>query len=52
MLNKAREYFLLDERKSSIRVEVIAGVSTFLSLAYIFIVNPAILHEAGPSVPI
>ncbi len=40
-------YFGITKLGSSIRVELLAGLSTFLSLSYIFIVNPAILAEAG-----
>ncbi len=32
---------------SSIRTEVLAGGTTFLTMAYIIVVNPAILHETG-----
>lgn len=41
-----RTYFLLSERESTLSTEVVAGISTYLSLAYIFIVNPAILSNA------
>lgn len=37
----------IDKHKSNWRVEVLAGISSFLSLSYIFVVNPAILGEAG-----
>ena len=40
-------YFKLKEFGTTISTEVIAGISTYLSLAYIFIVNPAILSQAG-----
>jgi AGZA family xanthine/uracil permease-like MFS transporter len=40
-------YFEISKLGSSIRIELLAGLSTFLSLSYIFIVNPAILAEAG-----
>lgn len=39
--------FKIEERGSSIRTEVIAGVTTFLAMAYIIFVNPAILSMAG-----
>ncbi|WP_066797662.1 NCS2 family permease [Sphingomonas soli] len=39
--------FALAERGTSVRTEVLAGVTTFLTMAYIVIVNPAILGEAG-----
>lgn len=42
-----RRFFGVDEKGSSISTEILAGVSTFLSLSYIFIVNPAILGRAG-----
>ena len=41
------EYFRLQERKTSVRVELVAGLTTFLTMAYIIAVNPAILSAAG-----
>ncbi|KTD20916.1 putative MFS transporter, AGZA family, xanthine/uracil permease [Legionella lansingensis] len=32
---------------SSLRTEVLAGITTFLTMAYIAFVNPTILHDAG-----
>jgi AGZA family xanthine/uracil permease-like MFS transporter len=32
---------------TSLKTEVIAGITTFLTMVYIAFVNPAILHEAG-----
>ena len=46
-MNAIDRYFSITERGSNIRTELIAGLSTYLSLAYIFVVNPAILHNAG-----
>jgi AGZA family xanthine/uracil permease-like MFS transporter len=40
-------YFRLSERGTSTRTEVLAGVTTFLTMAYIVLVNPAILGQAG-----
>ena len=34
--------FKIEERKSSVKTEVIGGVTTFLAMAYIIFVNPAI----------
>lgn len=34
-------------KNSSIKMEVLAGVTTFLTMAYIAFVNPNILHDAG-----
>ncbi len=43
----ADRFFGISEKRSSVGTEVLAGVSTFLSLAYIFVVNPALLGQAG-----
>lgn len=40
-------YFKLSEHGTSVRTEIIAGVTTFLTLAYIIFVNPSILAETG-----
>ncbi len=37
------EYFAIGERGSSVRTEVIAGLTTFMTMAYILFLNPAIL---------
>jgi len=42
-----KEYFKLSELGTSVRQEVIAGVTTFVTMAYIIIVNPKILEAAG-----
>ncbi|WP_288457039.1 solute carrier family 23 protein, partial [uncultured Sphingomonas sp.] len=39
--------FALAERGTSARTEVLAGFTTFLTMAYIVLVNPAILGQAG-----
>lgn len=39
--------FKLKEHKTTVRKEVIAGITTFLAMAYILAVNPGILSEAG-----
>lgn len=39
--------FKLSEQGTSVRTEVLAGFTTFLTMAYIVIVNPAILGQAG-----
>ena len=41
------KFFQISRHKSSIRTEILAGTTTFLTMAYIIIVNPAILAEAG-----
>src|SRR6201995_3159542 len=43
--------FHIEERGSSLRTEVLAGLTTFLTMAYIVFVNPAILSQTGMPVP-
>lgn len=40
-------FFGVTRLGSTMRIELLAGISTFLSLSYIFVVNPAILSAAG-----
>lgn len=40
-------FFQLKENKTTVRTEVIAGITTFLTMAYILSVNPEILAAAG-----
>jgi len=40
-------YFEISRRGSSIATEVVAGLTTFMTMAYILFVNPAILGDAG-----
>jgi AGZA family xanthine/uracil permease-like MFS transporter len=39
--------FKLKEAGSDVRTETVAGITTFLTMAYIIFVNPAILGDAG-----
>ena len=39
--------FKLEAHGTSVRTEVIAGATTFLTMAYIVVVNPSILADAG-----
>jgi AGZA family xanthine/uracil permease-like MFS transporter len=39
--------FDVSARGSSVRTEILGGISTFLAVAYIIVVNPAILKAAG-----
>lgn len=47
MLDRIDSYFQIREKGSTLRTEALAGLSTFLVLSYIFVVNPAILAQAG-----
>ena len=40
-------YFGLAEHGTTVRREILAGCTTFLTMAYIIFVNPQILGEAG-----
>jgi AGZA family xanthine/uracil permease-like MFS transporter len=42
-----RKYFLFDRHRTTYRRETLAGFTTFVTMAYIIIVNPAILEVAG-----
>jgi len=42
-----RKFFRFDELGTSYRNEIIAGITTFITMSYIIIVNPAILEAAG-----
>ncbi|HYM62398.1 MAG TPA: NCS2 family permease [Thermoanaerobaculia bacterium] len=42
-----QKWFRIRERGSTVRAEVVGGVTTFVSMAYIIVVNPAILSFAG-----
>ena len=39
--------FKLNENKTSVKTEMLAGLATFLTMAYIIVVNPAILSTEG-----
>ena len=40
-------YFKLTEHGTSVRTEILAGITTFLTMAYIAFANPAMLADAG-----
>ena len=41
------KYFKLAENKTNIRTEIIAGITTFMTMAYILFLNPNILASTG-----
>ena len=41
------KFFQLEERKTSLPTELVAGLTTFLAMAYILPVNSFMLNEAG-----
>lgn len=46
-MSRIGRYFELQKLGSNFQTEIVAGLSTFLSLSYIFVVNPSILSEGG-----
>ncbi len=46
-MNALRQFFQIEARGSSIRREILAGITTFTTMSYIIVVNPAILKHAG-----
>lgn len=47
LLSALEDYFEFRRLGTTWRTEVVAGVTTFITMAYIIVVNPSILHEAG-----
>jgi AGZA family xanthine/uracil permease-like MFS transporter len=47
LLESAKRYFGFEEAGTNLRTELLAGLTTFLTMAYIIFVNPAILGDAG-----
>lgn len=47
MRSKLEHYFGFSARGTNWRTEILAGFTTFITMAYIIFVNPAILHETG-----
>lgn len=39
--------FKLEENNTNVRTEIIAGITTFMTMVYIIVVNPIILKDAG-----
>ena len=47
LIARAERYFEFAELGTSWRTEILAGVTTFMTMAYIIFVNPSMLHDAG-----
>ena len=41
------KFFKLTENGTNVKREIVAGITTFMTMAYILIVNPTILSAAG-----
>jgi AGZA family xanthine/uracil permease-like MFS transporter len=46
-MNALNRFFRLEENGTTVRTELLAGLTTFLTMAYIIFVNPSILGDAG-----
>src|ERR1700691_4529097 len=51
MRKRLESYFEFARLETNWRTEILAGVKTFLTMAYIVLVNPAILADAGVPLP-
>ncbi|MGK0552202.1 NCS2 family permease [Enterococcus faecalis] len=47
MREKLSAYFEMDKLKTTVRREILAGFTTFISMAYILFVNPSVLGASG-----
>ena len=47
MRHRLEQYFQFQELGTTWRTEILAGCTTFVTMAYIIFVNPSILHETG-----
>ncbi len=50
-MEKVLNFFHIRERKSTLKTELLAGVTTFLAMAYIIPVNVEMLGESGAGIP-
>ena len=41
------KFFKLKERGTDVKTEIMAGITTFMTMAYILAVNPGILSASG-----
>src|SRR6516225_6501866 len=46
-LGVVERFFRLKEQGTTLRIEILGGATTFATMAYIIVVNPAILQPAG-----
>ena len=44
-----RDFFALKEKNTNVKTEIVAGLTTFFTMAYIIFVNPNMLSETGMS---
>lgn len=46
-MESLKKYFKFEERGTNLRTEILAGVTTFLAMVYIVIVNPSVFSAGG-----
>lgn len=46
-MNTLEKHFKIRERGSSVRTEVLAGMTTFATMAYIIILQPVNMRDTG-----
>ena len=44
-----KDFFCLQEKGTNVKTEVVAGLTTFFTMAYIIFVNPSMLSSTGMS---
>ena len=42
-----RRFFKFEENQTNFKREIVAGITTFMTMAYIIFVQPAVLSQAG-----
>lgn len=50
MSHLLNRYFKLKKNKTTVKTEILAGISTFLTMSYIIFINPSILSQTGMDV--
>ncbi len=47
MKSKLEQFFAIEAHQTSLQKEVLAGVTTFITMAYIIFVNPQMMAQSG-----
>lgn len=50
-MNKLKKFFQFEKYKTNFKIEIFAGITTFLAMAYILVVNPNNLLVNGTADP-
>lgn len=46
-MKNVRKIFKLKQNNTNVKTEIAAGITTFMTMAYILAVNPSVLSDAG-----